>query len=114
MFHSLLILFNLFGWISPLTRRINLAALLATGFSWVGLGFFYGWGYCFCTDWHWQVRRALGHYDMPHSYTKFLVETLTGLDLPARLVDMGTLAGFLLALVLSAAVNIRDFTRRSA
>ena len=98
VFHTLLILFNLFGWIWSKTRKINLFTLILTGLSWFLLGIWYGWGYCPCTDWHWQVRMKLGHYDMPVSYIKFLIKSLTGLDLNARLVDILTLLFFIQAL----------------
>ncbi|HPF94086.1 MAG TPA: DUF2784 family protein, partial [Tenuifilaceae bacterium] len=54
-FHTLLIAFNLFGWIWWRTRKANLITLLLTGLSWIGLGLFFGIGYCPLTDWHWQV-----------------------------------------------------------
>lgn len=109
VFHTLLILFNLFAWIWRKTRRINLITLILTGLSWTLLGIWYGFGYCPCTDWHWQVRMQLGHYDMPVSYITFLIKSLTGIDLNARLVDIFTLLFFLLALGVSAFLNIRDW-----
>jgi uncharacterized membrane protein YeiH len=45
-FHSALIIFNLFAWIPRFTRRWNLISLGLTAFSWLGLGLFYGIGYC--------------------------------------------------------------------
>ena len=111
-FHSLVILFSLLGWLWTKTRRLNLILLLLTGFSWGVLGIWYGFGYCPSTDWHWQVRMKLGRYDMPASYTKFLVDSITGLDVNARLVDALTLIFFLIALTVSMIVNIRDWRRR--
>ena len=112
IFHTVLILFNLFGWIWKTTRRWNLATLLLTAFSWFGLGIWYGFGYCPCTDWHWMVRRELGYTDMPNSYIKFLIHQLTGLDIDAGVVDMGTAIFFLLALIISFYVNFKDFKKR--
>ncbi len=112
VFHSCLILFNLFGWIWPATRPWNLATLLLTAFSWFFMGIWYGFGYCFCTDWHWQVRRELGHTDMPNSYIKFLIEYLTGLDLSTAFVDMATAILFFAALLISIYVNYRDFSKK--
>jgi hypothetical protein len=106
-FHTGLILFNLFGWIWKKTRMINLFTLLLTLFSWVVLGIWYGWGYCPCTDWHWKVRRNLGHVDMPSSYIKFLADKLTGGDWNAQTIDMLTLIFFALALATSLWLNIR-------
>lgn len=111
VFHSGLILFNLFGWIWKSTRPWNLATLLLTGSSWFFLGIWYGWGYCLCTDWHWQVRRELGYTQMPSSYIKFLIEYLTGFDVNAALVDTATVVLFFTALFISIYVNYRNFIR---
>lgn len=111
IFHTLFTLFNLFGWIFRRTRRWNLLTLALTAISWFVLGFFYGWGYCFCTDWHWQVRMARGIYDMPNSYIKFLVDLFTGLDADVRLVDICTAIGFFGALGASLTLNFRDWRR---
>lgn len=108
-FHTALIVFNLFGWIWKPSRRWNLFTLLATAFSWFGLGFWYGWGYCPCTQWHWQVRRRLGYTDMPDSYIKFLIQEWTGLQVPASLVDAGTVVFFLAALAISVVLNAKDY-----
>lgn len=108
IFHTALILFNLFGWIWRITRRWNLATLLLTAFSWFGLGIWYEFGYCPCTDWHWMVRRELGYTDMPNSYIKFLIEQLTGINISTAVVDTGTAVFFVLALGVSLYVNIRD------
>lgn len=113
IFHTALILFNLFGWIWKATRRWNLATLLLTAFSWFGLGIWYGFGYCPCTHWHWMVRRQLGYADMPNSYIKFLVHQLTGFSLDAGLVDAGTAIFFFLAVIISFYVNFRDFEKRA-
>jgi len=88
VFHSLLIAFILFGWIWKKSRRIHLIVVLLTAFSWFILGIWYGFGYCPFTDWHYRVRMELGHYDMPESYLKFLIQSLTGLDMSQRLVDI--------------------------
>ena len=111
VFHTAIILFNLFGWLWKSTRKWNLLTLTATGFSWFGLGIWYGWGYCPCTDWHWQVRLALGYRDMPYSYVKFLVDKLTGLNVNAALVDTLTVVSYFVALGASIWVNRRWFTQ---
>lgn len=114
VFHSGLILFNLFGWVWRKTRAANLLVLSLTAFSWFILGIWYGYGYCPSTDWHWQVRMKLGYYDMPSSYTKFLIDSLTGLDVKAGLVDVVTLVLLMSALVISLSLNIRDWRRKHA
>jgi hypothetical protein len=112
VFHSSLIIFNLFGWIWKKTRLANLIVILLTAFSWTILGIWYGFGFCPCTDWHWQVREKLGYFDMPSSYTKFLIDSLTGLDVKETMVD--TLAVTLLAMALVASVftNVRDWKKK--
>lgn len=111
VFHSVLILFNLFGWIWEKTRKLNLFTLSATAFFWIVAGIWYGFGYCPLTDWHWQVRRQLGYDDMPASYIKFLLDLLTGLDFSAKLVDWGTGIAFVIVYGLSIYVNIREIKR---
>ena len=106
-FHSLLILFNLFGWLYPKTRKLNLISLLVTFASWGILGFWKGWGYCFLTDWHYDILRQLGHNDMPSSYIAFLVEKLTGWLPGTALVNSLTLGLAVLALLCSLWVNLR-------
>ena len=112
VFHTLFTLFNMVGWIFPRTRRLHLITLLLTAFSWFILGIWYGWGYCFCTDWHWDVRQKLGLVDSSHSYIHFLIFKLTGADLNPRLVEKGTLIVFLISAGLSILVNTRDWRRR--
>lgn len=107
IFHSSLILFNLFGWMGRKTRRANLVTLGLTAVSWFGLGIFYGIGYCPLTEWHWRVLQRLGRGDLPDSYTKYLVDRLTGWDANAGLVDTATAVLFFLALGCSVYVNFR-------
>jgi hypothetical protein len=108
VFHIALIFFNLFGWIFKPLRKWNLVTLALTAFSWIVLGYFYGFGYCFLTDWHWQVREKLGYNNPYHSYVHFLVETVFGITVPARLVDVCTVFFFVAAVVASGYTNLRS------
>lgn len=108
IFHTSLILFNCSGWIFRKTRHWNLLTLLATAFNWFVLGFFYGWGFCLCTEWHWQVRHHLGYYDMSNSYNHFLLLKLTGINFSPMLIDSLTAAVFFFSLAISLWLNIRD------
>ena len=112
VFHSSLILFILFGWLWKKTRLANLILILLVAFSWFILGIWYGYGYCPCTDWHWQVRAELGIYDMPSSYTKFLVDSLTGWNVSPKWVDVFTLVLLVAAFGASLYTNIRDWRRK--
>lgn len=80
-----------------------------TAFSWFLLGIWYGWGYCFCTDWHWQVREALGYHDRSTSYIHLLLLKLTGVDFNPQLVDTCTAMVFAICLAASLWVNRKIF-----
>jgi len=112
VFHSSLIIFNLFGWIWKKTRLANLVVLLSTAFSWFILGIWYGFGFCPSTEWHWQVRVKLGLYEMSSSYIEFLIESLTGLDVSRKFVDIFALIFLILALIASILTNVRDWRKK--
>jgi len=112
IFHTVLTLFNVVGWASKRTRKWHLLTMLLTAASWFILGIWYGWGYCACTDWHWDVREALGYHDRSNSYIHFLILKLTGRDLDHGLVEKGTLFVFLAAAVLTVWLNVRDWMRK--
>jgi len=109
VFHTLLILFNVFGWIWKKTRIWNLIALLLTGGSWVILGIFYGFGYCPLTDWHFEVLRKLGVYDLPGSYIKYLIDRIFQTDVNSEMVDLLSLVVYLVLLVISIIANLITF-----
>ena len=79
--------------------------LSLTAFSWFVLGIWYGWGYCFCTDWHWDVREKLGYEDRSVSYIHFLILKISGLNLNPQLVERATLLIFMVCFVLSLWYN---------
>jgi len=112
VFHSILILFNLFGWTWRKTRKLNLIGLSLTVFSWFILGIWYGFGFCPSTEWHWQIRRELGYYDMESSYIKFLINSFTGVEVNGMLVDIFTVVFLLMALSASILTNMRDFREK--
>lgn len=105
VFHSLLILFNLFGWIWKPFRKANLLTLLLTGLSWFVLGIFYGIGYCPLTDWHYEVLNKLGKSNLPVSYIQYLLETFFSVSVSQNQTDTWTMILFFVALVCSLYVN---------
>jgi hypothetical protein len=107
-FHTCIVLFIVLGWIWKKTRLAHLIVIVLTAFSWFFLGIWYGFGYCPCTDWHWQVRMKLGFYDTATSYLQFLVQKLTGLDVGRGLVDFFAVLFLAVAFGLSIVLNIRD------
>jgi hypothetical protein len=110
--HTALILFNLLGWISKFTRKWHLYSISLTLASWFFLGIWFGWGYCVCTDWHWEILRMRGVYDLPNSYIDYLIQRLLGLHPPAKLIEILTLLLTLSAFLLSLWVNFRNQSGR--
>lgn len=112
LFHTALMIFNLFGWIPAKWRKWNLLTLLITAASWFLLGIFYGMGYCFLTDWHWTILAKLGKSPGVNSYVQYLFHRLLHIDISADFADMLTVLLFFLALIISLILNIRDFWRK--
>lgn len=108
VFHTALVLFNMTGWAWKKTRRWHLITMTLTSLSWFVMGLRYGVGYCICTDWHWQIRRALGIHDQDSTYIQFLVRVLTGWRPDDGLVRSVTGAAFSAVLILTVGLNLRD------
>lgn len=111
VFHTLLIGFNIVGWAWRRTRTLHLVTLALTAFSWFVLGAFYGWGYCFFTDWHFQIRRQLGYVDPESFYVQLLTRKLCGVSLSRPSSDTLALAIFIAIVAATATVWIRDWRR---
>ncbi|MEW6364531.1 MAG: DUF2784 domain-containing protein [Acidobacteriota bacterium] len=105
--HVCMIVFVLAGWAFRRTRKVHLILLLVIAFSWFGLGLCFGLGYCFWTDWHWQVREKLGLAATPASFVKLMIDSVTGANTDPGAVDALTCAVFFAALCLSLFVNLR-------
>jgi len=113
VFHTSLIIFNLFGWIWRKTRIWNLISLLLTGASWLFLGLIVGTlGYCPFTDWHFSVLEKIGKSELPSSYIKYLADRISGMNFNGSLVDRATLFAFLGVLAVSLFLNIREYSGR--
>ena len=106
--HNALIIFNLVGWISPRTRKLHLATLSATLFSWFVMGSKYGWGYCLCADWHFQIRRQLGRHNGESSYTELLFNQIPGVTVTRHFADTVTVVCLISILIATAVVWWRD------
>jgi len=107
VFHTSLILFNLFGWIWKKTRFANLVTIVLTFASWTLLGLIVGVpGYCPFTEWHFRILEKLGHTGLPTSYIKYLADRLTGMSFSQELVDSLTAWGLAAAFVLSLILNL--------
>jgi hypothetical protein len=85
---------------------------LAYWFQLVWLWFFYGWGFCPLTDWHFRVIQKLGKTPLETSYILYLLNRLLHFKVDEILVDRATLVFYLVALATSVFLNIRDFKKR--
>lgn len=103
--HLLVISFNLFGWIWKGTRKAHLFILMVTLFSWFILGIKYGMGYCFLTDWHWEVKIKLGETNLPNSFIKYFFDHYTFLNISAEAADLVTIVAVVLIVLLTVYFN---------
>jgi len=103
--HIVIILFNLFGWIWIRTRKIHLLVVFATIFSWLVLGLKFGLGYCFLTDWHWNIKRSLGETNLPPSFIKYFIDQYTPFQISAEIVDYATGISFALVVLITIYIN---------
>lgn len=114
VFHTILTLFNMFGWIIPQWRFTNLITLSLTSFSWFIIGIWFGFGYCPFTDGHWGVRQLLGYDDDSNSYIYFLILKITGINFSESFVDVLTAILFCVSYFISIyfALRKRMFDQR--
>ncbi len=99
VFHLSIIIINVTFWMSFRTLLIAQVTLLLTFISWFGLGLIYGFGYCFLTDWHWQVKEELGEKNLPSSYIKLVVDRTFGVDANPEMIDQWTMVILIISLV---------------
>jgi hypothetical protein len=101
------------GWIFPKTRKLHLITIALTFGSWFILGFWYGFGYCFLTDWHWDVKKKLGETNLPSSFIKYFADRISGKDISANLVNNVTLTVFFITIILTIYYNFFHKKRRN-
>lgn len=107
--HTLLMGFNMIGWAFRRTRPYHLVCLVLTAFSWFVLGAIYGWGYCICTDWHFEIRRKLGYDDPYSSYLQLLAHEFFGISMSHEVSQWLAGGGFGLIVIATALVWIREW-----
>lgn len=112
--HTVIILLNLLGWAWHRTRKIQAVALVLTLVSWFGSGYWYGWGFCILTDWHWTVLEQRGIAGLPQSYVQWLVERLTGLPISGRTADISACLGLLFGIGGAIMVRVVNWNRNGA
>ena len=112
IFHSVLIIFNLFGWVLKPLRKANLISLILTGASWTLLGIYYGLGYCPLTDWHWHVLEKLGKLPNTSSYVAYLFHRILSVGIPDNTANVITTIAYVTALCLSVVINTKDWKKK--
>lgn len=109
VFHSAFVLFILFGWSHQKSRKLHMTALLLTLIAWMLLGLYKGViGYCPLTDWHWDIKRALGETGMPSSFVEYMVEKAMGMNFPTLMMDVFTASGLIFGIAMSAVIYFRE------
>jgi len=103
--HTVIVGFNLLGWIWPRTRRLHLICVGVTAGCWYILGIWFGWGYCPVTDWQWHIKTQLGEHNLPNSFIKYYADKIAGTNISTTLVDALTAGCFFVAAVLSVWLN---------
>jgi hypothetical protein len=111
--HVLVVVFNTCGWIWRRTRVLHLVTIGLTAFSWFALGAIYGWGYCFCTDYHADVLRRLGNPDANLTFIQLMFKRILGMTVSQPLADTLAVVVFVLILIATAAVWAADLRRRT-
>ncbi|MEO1050950.1 MAG: DUF2784 domain-containing protein [Bacteroidota bacterium] len=104
-FHVGVTFFNMLGWIWKSTRKWHLWLVILTTFSWVVMGLWKGLGYCFLTDWHWDVKRRLGEKDLPNSFIKYVVDHTLSTNSDVGLIDTLTGITFLVIIICTIYFN---------
>lgn len=104
IFHTVILVFNLTGWIFPRTRMLHIVCLGATLFSWFVMGAWKGLGYCVCSDWHFQIRREMGIQDNVHSYIQLIAKSFFGVEMDRMTSDLSAGGGLLFILLATLVV----------
>lgn len=110
--HILVIVINSTFWMSFRTLNISRMTLLSTLISWLGFGFFYGFGYCFLTDWHWKLKHQMGDVNLPPSYLKLVLDRTLRQDFDANLLDKMTIMIFLVS-IMGCTIQTMRYYRQS-
>ncbi len=98
--HLAVILVNLTFWLIPRLRPVHFIVVNLTAFSWIVLGYFYGWGYCFLTDWHWKVKAYLGERPHQTSFIHYFLDQI-GFRYNPGLVDQATAVIFIVVWIIA-------------
>ena len=99
--HLFIILFSMFGWLLDQTRLPHLILQLLILFSWFGLGFIKGWGYCLITDLQWRLKRSSNVIMYTNSYVKWLIDKLFSTSIRETSANIITMLTFFSTSIIS-------------
>jgi hypothetical protein len=105
LLHIIIIAFNLFGWIFPVTRKAQFICIVLTAFCWFILGIWFGFGYCPITDWQWNIKEQLGEINLPASFITYYMNKIMRMHFSDSFINLLTLIFFLLAAMASIYFN---------
>lgn len=110
--HLGIILFNLFGWISPVMRAAHRVCMGVTAAFWLSIGPLVGYplGYCPVVDVQFRIKRMLGESNLPHSYIDYLLQQV-GIHADPQIVDIMTGAVFALIAAVTCVLWWRERKR---
>ena len=98
--HASLVIFAITGWAFDSTRKFHFWTVLCILFAWLVIGYWLGTtGYCPITDFHWDLKRALGEVNLPNSFIKYMLDWLFQYDFNRHEVDR--LTGIVMVLVVT-------------
>jgi hypothetical protein len=97
-FHIAVIIINSTGFFFRKTRKLQFILIHVTLFSWIALGYIYGWGYCFLTDWHYDVLIKSGGELPPPSFIVYLAQRCCNIAMDPVNADFLAVAVLVLAL----------------
>ena len=107
--HLLVVFSNLLLWMFKKSRLFHFYLVNLTMFSWVGLGWWYGFGYCFLTQWHWEIKKECGESSqLPNSFISYLLNEYFHFFPKSLYVDIVTAVSFILVFSLSWVFYIRN------
>lgn len=111
LFHICLTLFVTFGWLVIRLRKLHLLFTSFVLFSWVVLGYFYGWGYCFLTEFHWQIKEALGATNLPYSFIGYSLDKYLGIDLSDSQIDVLSYTALGISVFATISINLKFYLK---
>ena len=105
--HIIVIFFNVIAPFIPHLRAVSIGVQGLTFLSWIGLGLFYGIGYCPLTDVHWNIKRELGESNLPASFIKYQLDLIFSADLDPFFLDVLTVGCFAAAVLFNIYSSIQ-------